>query len=579
MKRIITVILFLAIIFASIGAVSSQNNLTDENCEVEPLTETLNVSGSDFKDIQNAADTTEANSTIILNGTYNGNGKEIEISKDLTIEGTGKTTLDAHSSSRIFNILSGSVVIKNINFINAKSTENGGAIASNGKLTVINCNFTDNRVSYEPQDSYPITSQEDYEKVGCGGAIYANYDLTLINSTFIRNSATFWMWYSEMGSYYPMHEDEGGAVKCKGKLHLENSTFSANSAPSVVCANSQIIGCIFKNQSNSFLIEGTSNATFINCLFSNCGAENIQSEIATRYEAEAKVFIDRCNFTNNHNGLVRIYPYGKVSISNSLFENNTFTYSNTARSLIEIDDYADISNTTFKNNRNRDTAILDVNKYDLSNCTFENNLDAAILSKGILLDDNMNRIYIFEAKIANKQSKVYYGSGKVISIKVINKISKEINPFWDLKIYRNGKAFYDYWLDDTCVLPVSTWKAGTYKITVKTDSQTKPDELDFKVTILKAKTTVKAPKITAKYKKSKYFKITVKSNKKIVKNLKLKVKVYTGKKYKIYNLKTNKKGIAALNTKKLKIGKHRIIITSGNSNYQVSAKSFITIRK
>ena len=57
-----------------------------------------------------------------------------------------------------------------------------------------------------------------------------------------------------------------------------------------------------------------------------------------------------------------------------------------------------------------------------------------------------------------------------------------------------------------------------------------------------------------------------------------KVKVYTGKKAKIYTLKTNKKGVARLNTKKLKKGKHKVVISSDDVNYKISAKSKITIR-
>ena len=54
--------------------------------------------------------------------------------------------------------------------------------------------------------------------------------------------------------------------------------------------------------------------------------------------------------------------------------------------------------------------------------------------------------------------------------------------------------------------------------------------------------------------------------------------VSSGKKYKTYNLKTNSKGIAKLNTKSLKKGNHKVIISSGNSNYKVSAKSMIKIK-
>ena len=82
--------------------------------------------------------------------------------------------------------------------------------------------------------------------------------------------------------------------------------------------------------------------------------------------------------------------------------------------------------------------------------------------------------------------------------------------------------------------------------------------------------------MTNKYKKSKYFKVTVKNKatKKVVKNTYVKIKIDK----KTYKIKTNSKGIAKFNTKKLKIGKHKVTITSANVNYQMSAKSTITIK-
>jgi hypothetical protein len=101
------------------------------------------------------------------------------------------------------------------------------------------------------------------------------------------------------------------------------------------------------------------------------------------------------------------------------------------------------------------------------------------------------------------------------------------------------------------------------------------------IKINKASTTVKAPKVTGKFKKSKYFKVTIKNKetKKLLSNVKVKIKVFTGKKYKTYSVKTNKKGIAKINTKKLKIGNHKVIISSGNKNYSISGKSLIKIKK
>jgi hypothetical protein len=54
--------------------------------------------------------------------------------------------------------------------------------------------------------------------------------------------------------------------------------------------------------------------------------------------------------------------------------------------------------------------------------------------------------------------------------------------------------------------------------------------------------------------------------------------VYTGKKVKKYIVKTNKKGIATINTKNLKRGSHKVVITSKNSNYDVYKKLKIVIK-
>ena len=74
-------------------------------------------------------------------------------------------------------------------------------------------------------------------------------------------------------------------------------------------------------------------------------------------------------------------------------------------------------------------------------------------------------------------------------------------------------------------------------------------------------------------------KITVKDKltKLPIKNLKIKVKVYTKKKYKTYTLKTNANGIAKLSTKKLKLGSHKFVIKSANSTYKVSKKAKLFI--
>ena len=119
--------------------------------------------------------------------------------------------------------------------------------------------------------------------------------------------------------------------------------------------------------------------------------------------------------------------------------------------------------------------------------------------------------------------------------------------------------------------------AGVHKIQVIVKKIMKTTSIK----IDKARTIVKAPQVTNKLKKSKYFKVTIKNKetKRMLSNVKVKIKVFTGKKFKKYIVKTDKKGIAKINTKNLKTGTHKVVISSGNKNYGISKKSLIKIKK
>ncbi len=87
------------------------------------------------------------------------------------------------------------------------------------------------------------------------------------------------------------------------------------------------------------------------------------------------------------------------------------------------------------------------------------------------------------------------------------------------------------------------------------------------------KTKVKAPQVALKYKKGSYFKIQVEDRYDDdikIDNVKVKIKVFTGSKSKVYYSKTNSYGIAKLNTKNLKIGAHKVVISSADPKYSIS---------
>lgn len=106
------------------------------------------------------------------------------------------------------------------------------------------------------------------------------------------------------------------------------------------------------------------------------------------------------------------------------------------------------------------------------------------------------------------------------------------------------------------------------------------DTVSYSNSVVKIPTKVYAPAKTIKYKKNTYYKIKVLDNQNNpVKKVVLKVKVFTGKKSKIYSLKTTSKGIAKLKTRSLALGTHKITITTNNKNYKISKTTKIKIKK
>ena len=94
------------------------------------------------------------------------------------------------------------------------------------------------------------------------------------------------------------------------------------------------------------------------------------------------------------------------------------------------------------------------------------------------------------------------------------------------------------------------------------------------------KLIVYAPSKVVKYGNNTLFKIEVKNGYGYpVKNILLKVNVFSGKKYKTYNLKTDLKGVAKFNTKSLSLGSHGLVIKSGDKNYLLSNVSKIVVNK
>ena len=166
-------------------------------------------------------------------------------------------------------------------------------------------------------------------------------------------------------------------------------------------------------------------------------------------------------------------------------------------------------------------------------------------------------------------------AAKKISLKVKVSVGKKYKTY-TVKTNANGLA----------KMNTRNWVLGSHKVIISTNSKyykiSKSTKVLVSKTVKAAAQSIKAsaPSATVKYQQSSYFNITVKNAYDYaVKNLALKVKVWTGKKTKTYTVKTNSKGIAKLQTKSLAVGTHKVSISSGNKKYKLSKTSSIKVAK
>ena len=181
-----------------------------------------------------------------------------------------------------------------------------------------------------------------------------------------------------------------------------------------------------------------------------------------------------------------------------------------------------------------------------------------------------------------------YNSAKTLNIKVINYFTKNVikNTKVSLKIFTGKKSKTVTLTTDSkgnAKYDTSQLSVGTHKIIIRSADKYCSDtgEKSINVKVSKAKLSISAPKITTDLNTAKNFKITVKNKetKNAVKNVNVNVKVYTGKKYKTYNLKTDSKGKVSISTEGLNSSTHDVVISvKANSNINsATAKSTITV--
>ena len=181
------------------------------------------------------------------------------------------------------------------------------------------------------------------------------------------------------------------------------------------------------------------------------------------------------------------------------------------------------------------------------------------------------------AKFTSSSVSTYYKSGKIFQIKLTNTKNKKAvyGAKMNIKVFISKNKYYNYTgtTDANGLVKFKiSYKPGSYKVVVSSCDKGYSASAITR-TIKVSKSPIKMAPTSLKVKKGTYFKVKVTSTKtkKVLSSVKVKVKVYTGKKYKTYTIKTNSKGIASLKISQ-SVGKHKVVLSPGSPTYY-SAKA------
>ena len=401
-----------------------------------------------FSDVQNGINQARSGDTIYLNNhTFTGSGSEISVAggwfsnkDEITIDGsinpnkggTGNemSTLDAKSSSRVFNIGASSITLKNIIITNGKYSgrdANGAGVYSSGSNLVLeNCVISNCEAS--------SSSRGDVHS-----ALYSENTVTLSRCTLVNNKAT--STYNTVTNSYVVRTAsfDGSMTGCivrdnyvssigamaigitivgSSSNKVSNTKFMNNYATSTngnaFGAALQVLGtvsnCTFEyNQANSDVNNSHAGAlcfrpgsTVYNCTFiGNIAYRGAATTFHASGELKDCIFIN--NTATGFGGAISTGYDGttgqKVKISNSYFEgnaapiggaitthgnditvdNSTFISNKAADdggAVYVVDDGITVLNSNFGNNsaKNHAGAIyVKGNNVKIQNATFVNN--------------------------------------------------------------------------------------------------------------------------------------------------------------------------------------------------------------
>jgi hypothetical protein len=596
-----------------------------------------------FDVIQQKINKAKSGDTIKLSGYYKGTGDEITIDKSLTIDGgEDYAYLTADGQSRIFYVSASNVVLKNLVMRDgdAGSYDGGAVHCSASKNTrVENCIFGFCEADYGGATYYCDVYDSAFlaNSATRGGAMYGGnvYQTGFANNTASDRGGAM---YVRDGVTVDHCDFENNTAKYGGALYscasyntVSYSNFKNNYA-------SDDGGAIYNNdESNSGLTVLTCDLRFNEAyddggaIFTSSGADTVVEncyfwENQAGYWGGAMCRGSAYNSSfylndadKNGGGMYGGAAYGcsfSLNSPQSTYSTDVYRIITPKITLSQSGSYYGGKTVSAKavDTNNNNAALSDVKVlfkfsngqsatvYTGSNGVATYNVPfnpgtytvtATLPSFSEAAAVSLRNIKIEKApaKISMSKLSTKFGVNKYFKVKVINtKTNKGISGVKViLKVYTGKKAKKVTITTDssgTAYYSPSKLSVGSHNVKASVSSNAvTAKQMSSKITVKKASTAFNTYNGLYYYKdvgKGKYYiGFYNKDASSYIKGIKIKVKVFTGKKSKTYTLKTDKDGNAILKTKGLSVGKHKVQITfKGNKNYKKStAKATIEVSK
>ena len=464
----------------------------------------------------------------------------------------------------------GNLYLENCTFINNSAYKHGGAIYNIGYLDVNGCSFINNTI---------------LDSKCFGGAIYSNKELWVNSSYFTNNSA-----------YY------GGAIANEGYAWIQESLFGSYPEEKLIGSNKASYGTAIYNKPGK-------SCDVLACYFNDTQADVINGG------AINNVIASYCILDVNNiavGGVLSNCTLNQESLMSSTTLNATeftFTATSSINTYYNSGKKLEVKVTSLPTGEKvsgvRIELIVDgTSRFITTNSDGVASFQASTLNPGkhniiVRLYNDMFNTKEIKVPVTVKKSTLVisvskfttaYKSGKKWTIKVKDKSNNKpaAKQTIKLKVYTGKKSkTYTVKTNDKGVayFAASTLNKGTHKVILSISHK------GYSCKSVTSSIKINAKKLYIVGEDNKFNNCGQLilgaydlQNEKLVSGIKLQVKIFTGKKYRTFNLVTKKSKtlgdiLVLIETNAFTAGKHKVTVKITSPNYSGSETGTITIPK